>query len=94
MAQERERRVAVPVEVRRLPEQRHEAVHTRELQDGVDGAVVEPADDGAEREPCADFRPEPRLPSSFVPGQRVGAECIAPQAVIEDLGGEAPLSSP
>jgi hypothetical protein len=65
----------VPVEVGCPLEQRDDAVDRRELEEGVDGSIVEAGGEGAEGEPGAQLRSEARLPLQLVGAQRgrVGA---------------------
>lgn len=69
IAQQRERRLPMPVEVPRLTEQRNDPVHRRQMQERIDRRVVEAGDERAEGEPGPQLGPEPGLPLCLVGAQ-------------------------
>ena len=102
VAQQRERRLAMPVEVGGLPQHRDDAVDPGELDERVDAAIVEPRGEQPEREADADLGAEPLAPaglgtccsrdsrrSSIAQGlvQRLGRELAADQAVVDAAAG-------
>src|SRR6188508_3571453 len=70
MLQQREGRLAVPVEIGSLPEHRHDAVDAGQLDQRVDGPVVQPRGERAERETDPDLGAEPLAPATLVGAQR------------------------
>ena len=76
----------MPVEVGGLAEHGDETVDARELDDGVNRAVVHARDEGAERKADADLGTQTLPPLHLVPPQPRVAQIVGAQRVVERLG--------
>src|ERR687897_158193 len=80
----------MPVEIRGPAQQRDDAVDSGELEERVDGAVVEPRDQRPERQAGTELRPEARLPQRLVRLERARVGSTMTQRGRQYLGGIAP----
>src|SRR6266498_2450117 len=92
VTEQRERGRAVPVEVRRLFEERHKTVDPCELDEGINRAVAEPGCERAELEAYPDLRTEPRAPAIFIVAEPRFAELVARERRAEHVGGDLPAN--
>ena len=68
------------VELRRLPDDRHDAVGPRQLEEAVDLAIAQPRDQVAQRTLLGELLAELVAPGALVGRQRLGVEAIASRA--------------
>ena len=73
------------VEARRLPDDRHDAVGARELEQRVHVAVGQPVRHPAQLQLRVDLRAKPRAPGGFVSLEHARAERVAPERRREHL---------
>ena len=88
VAEERVDKVAVAVEGGRAPDNRHDAVGARQLEQAVDFVVRQVVGDFAERGLRAQFVAELFAPPLFVDGERGLVELVQVQGGGEDLRGK------
>ena len=91
MSQQSQRRLAMPVEIGGLAQQRDDPVDARELDDGVDGAIVQARGERAEREAHADLGAEAVAPLSLVAAQTRLAQIVGGSASSSVSAARRPL---
>src|SRR5438874_11299260 len=90
VTEQRERRLAMPVEVRGLVRHRDDAVDAGELDERVDAVIVQARRQQPEGESDPDLGAEPIAPARFVLAKARLAQIVGAQRGVERLGGELP----